>query len=561
MTVNTRPDGATISLISTNSDEISNNTASKPDNTLLLVTASSISAALLITAVTTLIIIICCITVQKKRRNGCKIHELQRIGNLYDNDCSNGDMIHECDHINQNHLYSQHNDPNMEDESTVVVVTHSDNSFQERMDSTFVAITNHNLHNSHLLLDSHTNAASEQVNENSKVEVEFRTPKENSLIENKGSECDTTTTFLQNENRHIKGENNGMPTDTQSSSTQLLSSTTWYDNARYESFDSKYSFSQNDLADEVIYAPIYDVPLQLSPEINIPSFDTKDLKVIKTLGMGYFGKVLLAEQVQTTIPNHKFEKEITMKLVAIKKLKEDCTPSVKYSFHKELKFMSRLRHENIVQVIGACLTKEPFIVMEYVVNGDLENFIQKFDDIYSGNEGSSSPLQIHVSTLIHMCTQIASGMNYLSSHNYIHCDLAARNILVGENNHVKISDFGMSRNLYTSHYYIMEGKAAVPVRWMAKECFSNKYSTKSDVWSFGVTMWEVFTLGQCIPYEDMTDMQVVEDAAMEKRTLLNNPDKCRLDVYRVMLDCWEAVPNRRASFNTLQSMLQSLISS
>ena len=214
-----------------------------------------------------------------------------------------------------------------------------------------------------------------------------------------------------------------------------------------------------------------------------------------------------------------------------------------------------------MQVLGACLTKEQFIVLEYVVNGDLENYLQKFDDIYYGNESCSSPLQIQISTLLHMCAQIASGMNYLSSHNYIHRDLAARNILVGENNHVKISDFGMSRNLYTSHYYIMEGQAAVPVRWMAKECFSNKYSTRSDVWSFGVTMWEVFTLGKCIPYEDMMDMEVVEDATKENRTLLNNPDECPLDVYRVMLDCWEAVPNRRASFDTLHSMLLSLISS
>ena len=246
--------------------------------------------------------------------------------------------------------------------------------------------------------------------------------------------------------------------------------------------------------------------------------------------------------------------------MAIKKLKENCKPSIKHSFQKELKFMSRLHHENIVQVLGACLTKEQFIVLEYVINGHLENYLQNFEYIYYGKESCSSPLQIQVSTLLHMCAQIASGMNYLSSHNYIHRDLAARNILVGENNHVKISDFGMSRNLYTSHYYIMEGKAAVPVRWMAKECFSNKYSARSDVWSFGVTMWEVFTLGKCIPYEDMMDMEVVEDATKENRTLLNNPDECPLDVYRVMLDCWEAVPNRRASFDTLHSMLLSLIS-
>ena len=90
--------------------------------------------------------------------------------------------------------------------------------------------------------------------------------------------------------------------------------------------------------------------------------------------------------------------------------------------------------------------------------------------------------------------------------------------------------------------------------WMAKEFFSNNYSTRSDVWSFGVTMWEVFTLEKRSPYKDMTDMEVLEDATKEKRTLLDNPDKCPLDVYRVMLDCWDAVPSHRATFDTLHDM-------
>ena len=483
---------------------------------------------------------------------------MQKIGDLYDNGFTISRLTHEFDHINQNHLYFQCNSPNTKDECPV---SHSDNSLYEKMDSK--SKTNHNLNNDHLQ-DSHKNAASKHVNEKSKAESEHQPQDKSLLTVNKIVENDTTTQLgddiFHDDHRVIKKEHpdcNTMPIENQSS-IQLPSSTTWCDNARYESFNSNTDYSENELADEVIYAPIYDMPLKSSHETNIPSIDAKDLKVIKTLGMGYFGKVLLAELAQTSSSNNKLD---IKKLVAIKKLKENCKPSIKHSFHKELKFMSRLHHENIVQVLGACLTKEQFIVLEYVINGDLENYLQNFDDIYYGNESCSSPLQIQVSTLLHMCAQIASGMNYLSSHNYIHRDLAARNILVGENNHVKISDFGMSRNLYTSHYYIMEGQAAVPVRWMAKECFSNKYSTRSDVWSFGVTMWEIFTLGKCIPYEDMMDMEVVEDATKENRTLLNNPDECPLDVYRVMLDCWEAVPNRRASFDTLHSMLLSLISS
>ena len=555
---NTSPGVATNSVTLTTIEEISNSTASKPDKTLLLAIASSISAAFVLLFVIILIFFVCCFAIQRKKRRNITIHELQKIGDLYDNDCTKSRLTHEYDHMNQNHLNSQCNSPNTKDECPV---SHSYNSLYEKMDST--TKTNPNLNNDHLQ-DSHKNAASEHVNEKSKVESEHQPQDKSLLTVNKKVENDTATQLchelFHDDHRDIKKEHpdcNAMPNENQGS-IQLPSSTTWCDNARYESFDSNTHYSENELADEVIYAPIYDMPLQSSQETNIPSVDAKDLKVIKTLGMGYFSKVLLAELAQTNSPNHKSD---IKKLVAIKKLKENCKPSIKHSFHKELKFMSRLHHENIVQVLGACLTKEQFIVLEYVINGDLENYLQKYDYIYYGNESCSSPLQIQVSTLLHMCAQIASGMNYLSSHNYIHRDLAARNILVGENNHVKISDFGMSRNLYTSHYYIMEGKAAVPVRWMAKECFANKYSTRSDVWSFGVTMWEVFTLGKCIPYEDMTDMELVEDATKANRTLLNNPDECPLEVYRVMLDCWEAVPNRRACFDTLHSMLLSFISS
>ena len=558
MTTNTRPGVASNSLTPTTVEETSNHTDSKPDNTLLLAVTSSISAAVLLLVVIILIFIVSCFAIRLKKRKSNTIHELQRIGDLYDNDCTKSRLTHEYNHMNQNHLYFQCNSPNTKDECPV---SHSDNSLYEKMDST--SKTNPNLNNEYLQ-DSHENAASEHVVEKSKVESEHQQQDKSLLTVNKIVENDTATQLghelFHDDHRDIKKEHpdcNTAPIENQGS-IQLPSSTTWCDNARYESFNSNTDYSENELADEVIYAPIYDMPLKSSHETNIPSIDAKDLKVINTLGMGYFGKVLLAELAQTSSPNNKLD---IKKLVAIKRLKENCKPSIKHSFHKELKFMSRLHHENIVQVLGACLTKEQFIVLEYVINGDLENYLQKFDDIYYGNESCSSPLQIQVSTLLHMCAQIASGMNYLSSHNYIHRDLAARNILVGENNHVKISDFGMSRNLYTSHYYIMEGKAAVPVRWMAKECFSNKYSTRSDVWSFGVTMWEVFTLGKCIPYEDMMDMEVVEDATKENRTLLNNPDECPLDVYRVMLDCWEAVPNRRASFDTLHSMLLSLISS
>ena len=166
-----------------------------------------------------------------------------------------------------------------------------------------------------------------------------------------------------------------------------------------------------------------------------------------------------------------------------------------------------------------CYEDTPFIMMEYMGKGDLNQYLQKFTTLSTTD--SEPQGQITISTLVHMTTQIASAMKYFASHNYVHRDLATRNCLVGPNYLVKISDFGMSRSLYDSHYYRIHGYFVLPVRWMAFECFYGKFSQKSDVCAFGVTMWEIFALAKEQPYNDMSDQQVVENALKGKnRTLL-----------------------------------------
>ena len=311
------------------------------------------------------------------------------------------------------------------------------------------------------------------------------------------------------------------------------------------------------------YAPIYTVPINLpeSKQVHLLKLFGSSIREIHELGMGQFGKVLLAETIGLSAKdlrlNESDDDKTKSTLVAVKKLKSDAPSTTKEAFEKEVNFMSRLTDRNVIRILGVCYEDTPFIMMEYMAKGDLNQYLQKFRTLSTTD--SEPQGQITTSTLVHIATQIASAMKYLASHNFVHRDLATRNCLVGPNYLVKISDFGMSRSLYNSHYYRIHGHAVLPVRWMAYECFYGKFSQKSDVWAFGVTVWEILTLATQQPYSDMSDKQVIEDALKGKnRKILARPYMCPLEVYKIMVECWAHNSEQRATFEQLFQLLTSV---
>ena len=323
--------------------------------------------------------------------------------------------------------------------------------------------------------------------------------------------------------------------------------------------------SPSDSEDVLPYASIYTIPNVLSKcEKDLLKVDVSNIREIRELGTGLFGKVILAETVGLSLKDLQMsesdEDKSKSTLVAVKKLKSDAPSTTKEAFEKEVTFMSRLNDRNVIRILGVCYEDAPFIMMEYMEKGDLNQYLQNFKVLSITD--SEPQGQITTSTLVHITTQIASAMKYLASRNFVHRDLATRNCLVGPNYLVKISDFGMSRSLYESHYYRIHGRFALPVRWMSFECFYGKFSQRSDVWAFGVTTWEIFTLAKEQPYNDMSDKQVVDDAIKGKnRKLLARPDMCPIKVYEIMLKCWEHNTKQRATFEELFQLLSTYLQS
>ncbi|XP_031780573.1 tyrosine-protein kinase transmembrane receptor Ror isoform X3 [Nasonia vitripennis] len=281
----------------------------------------------------------------------------------------------------------------------------------------------------------------------------------------------------------------------------------------------------------------------------VPQFTINNVMLLQELGEGAFGKVYKGE-LQT---GNKADEVI---YVAVKTLKENASPKTQSDFKREVDLMTDLRHPNIICLLGVILNGEPMCMLfEYMTQGDLHEFLICHSPRSDVPLNNASGKVLEQPEFLHIALQIASGMEYLASHHYVHRDLAARNCLVGENLTVKISDFGLSRDIYSSDYYRVQSKSLLPVRWMPPESILyGKFTTESDVWSFGVVLWEIYSYG-LQPYYGYNNQEVID--MIRSRQLLPCPEDCPTMIYSLMIECWHEVANRRPQFPEIHHRLHN----
>ncbi|XP_059907057.1 neurotrophic tyrosine kinase, receptor, type 2b [Gadus macrocephalus] len=271
----------------------------------------------------------------------------------------------------------------------------------------------------------------------------------------------------------------------------------------------------------------------------------------RELGEGAFGKVFLAECYNLTTEQEKI-------LVAVKTLKE-ASESGRADFYREAELLTNLQHEHIVTFYGVCVESDPLImVFEYMKHGDLNKFLRAHgpDAVLMADGQHSLMVELTQSQMLHIAQQIAAGMVYLASQHFVHRDLATRNCLVGENLLVKIGDFGMSRDVYSTDYYRVGGHTMLPIRWMPPESIMyRRFTTESDVWSLGVVLWEIFTYGKQ-PWYQLSNNEVIE--CITQGRVLQRPRTCPKEVYDLTLGCWQREPYMRLNIKEIHSLLQSL---
>uniref|UniRef100_A0A8D0ABG1 Tyrosine-protein kinase receptor Tie-1 n=1 Tax=Sander lucioperca TaxID=283035 RepID=A0A8D0ABG1_SANLU len=286
-----------------------------------------------------------------------------------------------------------------------------------------------------------------------------------------------------------------------------------------------------------------------TPEpLTYPILEWEDIKFEDVIGEGNFGQVIKA----------MIKKDGSKMSAAIKMLKEFASENDHRDFAGELEVLCKLgQHPNIINLIGACENRGYlYIAIEYAPYGNLLDFLRKSrvletDPAFAKEHGTASTLTSQ--QLLQFAVDVATGMHYLSDKQFIHRDLAARNVLVGDSLVAKIADFGLSRG---EEVYVKKTMGRLPVRWMAIESLNySVYTTKSDVWSFGVLLWEIVSLGGT-PYCGMTCAELYEKLPQGFR--MEKPKNCDDEVYELMKQCWRDRPYERPPFSQISVQLNRM---
>uniref|UniRef100_A0A674NJP7 receptor protein-tyrosine kinase n=1 Tax=Takifugu rubripes TaxID=31033 RepID=A0A674NJP7_TAKRU len=287
---------------------------------------------------------------------------------------------------------------------------------------------------------------------------------------------------------------------------------------------------------------------ELKQKLQDVMVDRHKLTLGKTLGEGEFGSVMEGLLMQ----------EESVLKVAVKTMKiAICTRTEMEDFLREAACMKEFDHPNVMRLLGVCLQTvesegypSPVVILPYMKHGDLHSYL-----LYS--RLGDCPVYLPSQMLVKFMTDIARGMEYLSSKNFIHRDLAARNCMLNENMNVCVADFGLSKKIYNGDYYRQGRISKMPVKWIAIESLADRvYTTKSDVWSFGVTMWEIATRGQT-PYPGVENSEIYDYLRQGNR--LKQPPDCLDCIYALMFSCWLLSPKDRPSFETLRCELEKAL--
>uniref|UniRef100_A0A803YQH7 Fibroblast growth factor receptor 4 n=1 Tax=Meleagris gallopavo TaxID=9103 RepID=A0A803YQH7_MELGA len=297
-------------------------------------------------------------------------------------------------------------------------------------------------------------------------------------------------------------------------------------------------------------------------ELDLPldskwEFPREKLVLGKPLGEGCFGQVVRAEAYG--IDRQWPDRAVT---VAVKMLKDNATDKDLADLISEMEMMKLMdKHKNIINLLGVCTQDGPlYVIVEFAAKGNLREYLRArrppMPD-YTFDITELHEEQLCFKDLVSCVYQVARGMEYLESRRCIHRDLAARNVLVTAENVMKIADFGLARDVHDIDYYKKTSNGRLPVKWMAPEAlFDRVYTHQSDVWSFGILMWEIFTLGGSpypgIPVEELFKL-------LKEGHRMDCPSNCTHELYMLMRECWHAVPSQRPTFKQLVEGLDKIL--